>query len=542
MMQIHSSFSPRPLALVLLVLHGAALPAGAVQLASVNAAGTATGNSPSSSSALSANGRFVAFQSAATDLVPGGSSAGNLFVRDLLLNTTVLASVNEPPFTGLVSFPRLSADGRYLSYERTKCSFFFCPSDVFVRDLQANTTTLVSVGVDGQPAGGFQPLISADGRHVAFQSISGNLVAHDSNGAVDVFVRDLDAGVTQLASLNAAGSDSGNAASGTSSISADGRFVAFQSDASDLVGGDGNGATDVFVRDLQAGVTYLASGNLAGTGSGNGVSQLPALSADGSRVAFVSAATDLVAADGNGEEDVFVRDLPAGPTRLVSVNMAGTDSGNGISGLPFLTPNGRFVTFLSQASDLAPLDPANSGRNIFQRDLETGVTLLVTPNAFAGPVVSTANPVLYSNFRPKMGVQVSSDDGRYVVFASDGTEVVSGLSLCEYEPCYQVYRRDLQAGVTTLLSASPGDQSENRDNFGDEGAQISGDGRVVVFQTQATNLVPLPDGNNGADVFSTGAPAIPPVAVPTLGGSALALLALLFAGLGVRALSKERPA
>jgi len=341
MRTLHSSFSPRPFALVLLVLLGAALPAGAVQLASVNAAGTATGNSPSSSSALSANGRFVAFQSAATDLAPGGSSVGNLFVRDLLLNTTVLASVNEPPFTGIVSFPRLSADGRYLSYERTKCSFFFCPSDVFVRDLQANTTTLVSVGLDGGPAGGFQPLISADGRHVTFQSISGNLVAHDSNGAVDVFVRDLDAGVTQLASLNAAGTDSGNAASGASSISGDGRFVAFQSDASDLVAGDGNGATDVFVRDLQAGVTYLASGNLAGSGSGNGVSQLPALSADGSRVAFVSAATDLVAADGNGEEDVFVRDLPAGPTRLVSVNMAGTDSGNGISGLPFLTPNGR---------------------------------------------------------------------------------------------------------------------------------------------------------------------------------------------------------
>src|SRR4051812_12374777 len=144
MRTLHSSFSPRPFALVLLALLGAALPAGAAQLASVNAAGTATGDSSSGGSALSANGRFVAFQSAATDLVPGGTTGVNLFVRDLLLNTTVLASVNEPPFTGTPSFPRLSADGRYLSYERSRCAFFFCPTpdDVFVRDLQANTTTL----------------------------------------------------------------------------------------------------------------------------------------------------------------------------------------------------------------------------------------------------------------------------------------------------------------------------------------------------------------------------------------------------------------
>lgn len=520
----------------------AAMPLAGAELASANAQGTAAGNVASFNPSLSAKGRFVAFQSSATDLVPGGTSGVNVFVRDLLEGTTVLASVNDAPYTGVAEFPHISADGRYVAYERSTCpSSPFCPTiDVFVRDLQAGTTTLVSVDQNGQPGGGFQPVISADGRHVAFQSAGANLVPGDTNGAVDVFVRDLDAGTTRLASVNAAGTGSGNGASHHPALSADGRIVAFESDASDLVAGDANGATDVLVRDLQAGVTRLVSVNTAGTGSGNGGSSTPTLSADGSRVAFDSNASDLVPVDTNGSPDVFVRDLPAGPTRLVSVNQAGTDGGDSSSVRPYLTASGRFVAFQSDANDLAPND-FNSSSDVFLRDLDAGVTRLVSANA-AGTGPASGSSELFLAFDTLAGFQVASDDGRYVAFGSGAQDLVTGVSYpCETSPCYQVYRRDLQTGVTALLSATPdGTMAGNAGPLGFElGGQISADGRVAVFQSPASNLSLLPDTNNVVDVFFSGAPQAPALSeVPALSGSGAALLALLLAGLGLWALRR----
>jgi len=534
----------KPRSFLLILLNGllVAAPLAGAELVSHNASGTAAGNAQSFGPSLSANGRFVAFESQATDIGPGGPSVVSIFVRDLLTGTTVLASVNEPPYIGNPGAPRLSADGRYVAYQRSTCaSNPFCTTvDVFVRDLQTSTTTLVSVAQDGSPGGGSSPVISADGRHVAFTSFGNNLVPNDTNGTTDVFVRDLDTGTTRLAGVNAAGTGSGSGASRNPALSADGRFVAFESDAGDLVAGDANGATDVFVRDLQAGVTRLVSVDLAGTGSGNDASSTPRISADGSRVVFASEASDLVATDTNGEQDLFFRDLPAGPTRLVSADLAGTDSGDSISYAPFLTPNGRFVAFQSAARDLADGDTNGGYEDIFLRDLDTGVTRLVTLNTSGGTDTHELS-FLYASFTSGAGVQVTSDDGRYVVFSSSSRNLVSGVSwVCEYEPCYQVFRRDLQAGVTALLSATPaGDQSGNRDDFSDEVAQISGDGRVAVFQTQASNLTSLPDTNNADDVFSVGAPQAPPLAVvPALSEAGLALLALLMAGLGLRAIRK----
>jgi Tol biopolymer transport system component len=518
-------------------------PLAGAELASANAQGTAAGNAASFNPSLSANGRFVAFESTATDLVPGGSPPGvNIFVRDLLEGTTVLASVNEAPYIGAAEFPHLSADGRYVAYQRSTCTSPFCPTvDVFVRDLQAGTTTLVSVDQNGQPGGGSGPVISADGRHVAFQSASANLVPGDANGTVDVFVRDLDTGTTRLASVNAAGAGSGNGASRHPALSADGHVVAFESDASDLVAGDANGATDVFARDLQAGVTRLVSVNTAGTGSGNGASSVPTLSADGSRVAFDSFASDLVPVDTNGSPDVFVRDLPAGPTRLVSVNQAGTDSASFSSVRPYLTPSGRFVAFQSNAADLAPNDFNSSGSDVFLRDLDAGVTRLVSVNA-AGTGTGDGPSELFLAFDTLAGFQVASDDGRFVVFGSAAQDLVTGVSYpCETSPCYQVYRRDLQAGVTTLLSATPdGTMAGNAGPLGFElGGQISSDGRVAVFQSPASNLSRLPDTNNANDVFFAGVPQAPALAdVPALSGSGAALLALLMAGLGLWALRR----
>jgi Tol biopolymer transport system component len=195
-------------------------------------------------------------------------------------------------------------------------------NDIFVRDLQMGTTTLVSVNRFGTGSGSgesgsppfISPAISADGRYVVFSSLASDLVANDTNGTFDVFVRDLQMGTTALVSVNRFGTGSGNSASFFSPvISADGRFVAFPSLASDLVANDTNGTNDVFVRDLQMGTTVLVSVNQFGTGSGNGSSPPTpqpsryVISADGRFVAFQSEASDLVANDTNGTTDVFVR-------------------------------------------------------------------------------------------------------------------------------------------------------------------------------------------------------------------------------------------
>jgi Tol biopolymer transport system component len=520
----------------LLAVFLASAPLAGAELASLNAQGSAAGNGQSFNPSLSANGRFVAFQSSATDLVPGGTPPGiNVFVRDLLTGATVLASVNEAPYAGPASFPHISAGGRYVAYQRSTCtSNPFCPtSDVFVRDLQAGTTTLVSADPGGNPAGGFNPVISADGRHVAFHSISTALVPGDANGAVDVFVRDLDAGATVLASVNAAGTGSGNGASRNPALSADGSIVAFESDASDLVAGDANGATDVFTRDLGTGITRLASVNSAGTG--NASSSFPTLSADGTRVAFVSNASDLVPVDTNLSPDVFVRDLPAGPTRLASINRDGTDSGNSPSGRSYLTLSGRFVAFQSSANDLVP-EPSFGPENVYLRDLEAGVTRLVSVNT-ASVGANHSLSELYLPPDSPAGFQVASDDGRYVVFTSDSQDLVTGISYpCDVTPCRQVYLRDLQAGTTTILSASPDGTMAGDRSVPDfpGGGQISADGRVTVFTSNASNLAPQPDTNGATDLFFSGAPQAPAISeVPALSGRGAILLAVLLAGLGL---------
>ncbi len=212
--------------------------------------------------------------------------------------------------------------GRYRTYSFATC--------------ELELTTLVSVNQLGTDSGNDNsggPALSANGRFVAFTSSATDLVASRTSRdqGANIFVRDLQTGTTALVSVNRIGTDSGNGGSGHPSLSANGRFVAFLSDASDLVANDTNGQEDVFVRDLQTGTTVLVSINRAGTNSGNGRTGTPLISADGRFVAFASLADDLVANDTNRATDIFVRDLQMGTTTLVSVNRAGTHSGNGAS-------------------------------------------------------------------------------------------------------------------------------------------------------------------------------------------------------------------
>jgi Ca2+-binding RTX toxin-like protein len=338
-------------------------------LVTVNKDGTDSGNYGSSNPVFSADGRFVAFSSHAVDLVVTDTNyMANVFVRDLQLGTTTLVSVNIDGTRSGNSdsyVSAISADGRFVAFESEANDLVATDTngarDVFVRDLQSETTTLVSVNKDGTDSGTGNstmpvPMISADGRFVVFESHAADLVATDTNGWNDVFVRDLQSGTTTLVSVNNSGTDSGNSYSWVSAISTDDRYVAFVSRADDLVATDTNGTLDVFVRDLQSVTTTLVSVNKDGTDSGSDASNYPEMSADGRFVTFSSAAHDLVATDTNSSPDVFVRDLQSGTTTLVSVNKDGTDAGTGVSSCPMISTDGRFLAFDSNAGDLVAAD------------------------------------------------------------------------------------------------------------------------------------------------------------------------------------------
>jgi Tol biopolymer transport system component len=297
----------------------------------------------------------------------------DVFVYDLLTRTTSRVSVdsegrqaNGPSFG-----PVISADGRFVAFESAATNLVPGDtngfSDIFVRDLTAGTTTRVSVDSAGRQANGksFRPVISADGRHVAFESVATNLVPGDTNGLSDVFVRDLMTGKTTRVSVDSVGRQA-NGPSSSAAISADGRFVAFESDATNLVVGDTNGKRDVFVYDLLTRTTSRVSVDLAER-QANGPSFNAAISGDGRFVAFESDASNLVPGDSNLKRDVFVRDLMAGTTTRASVDSAGRQA-NGSSSGASISGDGRFVVFDSDAFNLVPND-TNGKQDVFVHDL-----------------------------------------------------------------------------------------------------------------------------------------------------------------------------
>jgi Tol biopolymer transport system component len=287
--------------------------------------------------------------------------------------------------------------------------------DIFLRDVQAGTTTLVSVGWNGLQAtdGSDGVSLSSDGRYVSF-ACSDPFVPNDTNGTSDVFVRDLQAGTIVRASLGSTGGE-GNDASYGGSMSADGRDVAFESQATNLVPGDTNGVTDVFLRDLQAATTSLVSAGAGGVPA-DGASDSVSISPDGRYAAFHSAATNLVPGDTNGIDDVFVRDLVTGVTTRESVASNGAQ-GNGSSYAPSISRGGRFVVFVSVATNLVPGD-TNGVADVFVRDRLTGQTTRASVST-AGAQGDQASEV-YNFFGPP----AISPDGRYVAFDSLATTLV----------------------------------------------------------------------------------------------------------------------
>jgi hypothetical protein len=293
--------------------------------------------------------------------------------------------------------------------------------DVFARDRQNGTTERVSVDSSGGQGNGssYAPSMSADGRYVAFHSLASSLVSMDTNLSSDVFVRDRQSGTTQLVSVNSGGMQA-NGNSYYPSISADGRFVAFWSLASNLVPGDTNNLADVFVRDRQSGTTERVSVDSTGS-QGNGGSYYPAISSDGRYVAFWSSASTLAAGDTNGVADVFLRDRQGGSTERDSVNSAGAQ-GNDDSYSPSISADGRDVAFYSVATNLVPGDTNGVG-DVFVRDRLGGAafTSLCSPGLAGVITCACSNPPAAAG----QGCDNSAGTGGAILFAQGDTSLAS---------------------------------------------------------------------------------------------------------------------
>jgi Tol biopolymer transport system component len=391
------------------------------------------GNGRSQTPATSADGRLVAFGSIASNLVPGDTNGA---------------------------------------------------ADVFVRDRQLGVTTLVSVGVNNTQANGesFGPSISGDRRFVVFSSDASNLVPDDTNEAFDVFVRDLELGVTERISVGPGGVQA-DARSFRAEISTNGHFVTFTSQASNLVPGDTNGRVDIFLYDRMRGATERISVSGDGT-EANGDSVGSSLSADGRFVAFASSASNLVAGDTNNRNDVFVRDWMLGTTERVNVGSDGSQTQDNSIGWS-ISADGRFVGFGSQAPNLVPGD-TNGVVDVFLRDrmLETTQRISVSSDGTQADQPSHAVPLINAN-------------GRIIGFSAQATNLVPN----DTNAWFDMFVRDVTSGVTTRISVSSDGVEGNGESSTDSiGSGISADGNLVTFTSAASNLV-ANDTNNTADVF-----------------------------------------
>jgi Tol biopolymer transport system component len=384
--------------------------------------------------------------------------------------------------------PDVSPDGRYVAFLSSATNLVPGDTngaeDVFVHDRDTGETIRVSVASDGSEANagsqdghGSAPDITADGRYVAFHSEATNLVPGDTNGAEDVFVHDLATGGTTQVSI-ASDATAGNQLSRDPAISEDGRYVAFRSEASNLVVGDSNDVPDVFVHDRDTGETVRVSASSDGA-QANDSSVTPAISGDGRYIAFTSLAGNLVPGDSNDVPDVFVHDRDSGETVRVSVSSDGTESVFAGSALPVISSDGRYVAFES-GYELVPGD-MNGTFDVFVHDSATGETTRVS-------VASDGTERDHASMHTAI-----SPDGRYIAFSSSGNFVPGDTNGDE-----DVFVHDRAIGETTRASVASDGTEANR--YSAIGIALSAAGRDVVFTSLADNLVPG-DTNGVFDVF-----------------------------------------
>lgn len=449
------------------------------------------------------DGRLIVFASPTSNWFAGDAQNGpqDLFAYDRVTGTTVLVSASPTGLPGdndsSCAVPNaISSDRRWVVFSSYATNLL--PPDpvpgveVFLRDLQTGTTQRVSTTAAGQSANGpsSSASISADGTRVAFWSLATNLVAGDTNGARDVFVKTLTTGAVVRASVSSFGVQA-SAFSDHPVLSRDGRWIAFTSWADNLVPADTNGLADVFLHDVQTGTTTRIS-----TGSGgveaDAEAGAPTISGDGTRIAWDSAATNLVLGDTNGKSDVFLHDTTSGLTTRVSVGAFGTE-GNGNSLGAVLSADGRFVGFTSTSTNFVP--DANSNADAFRHDTLTGALELlgVASTGIQGNVDSSLSDL--------------SVDGSVAVLVSNSSNLIAGDSNSGSD----IFVRDLTSTYPPITAYCTAKTSSIGcvGRLGSSGTASAG--VTDSFRLLASNL---PPGLNG--IFFWGRA---PLGAPFLGGT-----------------------
>lgn len=416
----------------------------------------------------------LAFCGCVSVITAGPAQAGEYSSTVLVSKSSTGASA-----TGASRLPVLSGDAGYAFFQSQASNLGVRAQDIVARDLASGSVSVVSVGLGGAAANGASgsAVSSESGRYVAFVSDASNLVADDGNGAHDVFVADRTTGTITAVSVGV----SGRTADGDShspSISGDGRYVAFVSSASDLVAGDAAGHHDVFVRDLVGGTTSRLSNAVSGVPA-NGDSSAPAISLDGSTVAFSSLASDLVAGDSNGVSDVFVVARTGGPVRRASIASDGRQAALS-SFSPSLDRTGTRVAFESAAANLVTGD-TNLIRDVFVRDISAGTTVRASQaqDGRQGDAESREARI--------------AADGSRVAFVSLASNFVPG----DTNRVSDVFITDLATGyVSRISNARAGGAASGASSS----PAFSSAGDAIAFQSDASDIA-VGDTNGATDVF-----------------------------------------
>ncbi len=433
---------------------------------------------------MTPDGRYVVFETTAALLAIDANAGADIYRWDRTTNTIELVSLakdNTPTAGG--SEPSISSDGRYVAFNSSATNIVNSPANftgIVVRDMSTGTNSPISTSTTNTTtSGNLRPKISSDGNVVSFVSTATNLTAGDTNGQQDIFARNRAFGTTVRVSEPSAG---GNATGGPSDkqfISNDGRYITFESAATNLVASDTNNQTDVFRKDLQTGTCILISQTAAGAALA--VSSTNRGLSDDGNIATFRAASALIVSGGPTTAQIYVRNVSGATTTLGSLLANGsmptsqtvTDDGT-------LSKNGRYLTFVSTSDSYLALD-TNNASDVIQRDLNLGKNNRVTLRYDGSQTASVHTG------------PISSSDGRYVGFMSTDGLLVPGDAGTQKN----AFQRDMTASTTSLVDRN---YYSNVINQQQDLPDLSADGRFVVFQSTANNLV-ANDKNGFSDVF-----------------------------------------
>jgi Tol biopolymer transport system component len=460
-------------------------------------------------------GQYVAFLSDDQFLTPNSDGNFHVYVRDTLSNTVQLVDVvpnGTMPISSIQTAFFFSADGSAIGFDCLDGSLSINPykSDAFVRSFTSNMTDIISVPAATLPC--YTPLnssqiaaypISSNGQFVAFTSFCDGIVPGDTNGAPDVYLHNFATGSNTLISVSPFGPYSGNLGSQEGAVSADGRYVAFSSSATNLVTDDTNFSENIFLRDTQAGTTILVSENVTGTGGANGSSSAPQISADGQHVLFSSTANNLTDNTGVPGINFYWRDIKAGATYLIPSDFAVmTPDGSNVLSVVYANnyigePGPDMALWNAQTHSVTTVISTGSGLTdptiteaVISPDAHWAASqtrgIGANPNIYAADLVGNSNWLLGACSPTSQNAFQFSGDSRWLAYVA------------EFQNTNQIYLYDFQTGNKTLVSQAY--NSTNAGNGPSDSPTISADGALLAYRSAATNLVPN-DDNGVRDVF-----------------------------------------